>query len=692
MATREQLEDAFLQADAAGDTESAQLFADELARLGQEAEKQTQYQAVMAGDVDKEAGAPGEVRLAVAQAQTPEDKLATIQQYYPDAIQIEDNYVFTDPRTGRQTLYNPEGFDLGDVVEQGRIIPEIIGGVAGGAAAGAAGSAVPVAGTAAGILTGAAVGSEAGGQAWDYVMRRMLPVIDTRSITQVIGDAAINTGINYIGGKAGEMAGKILSKFGSTIRRGTGKPVSEVIEAAEQVGTELPLGSVSGNKAVQKVEETLANIPTSSGILGEQYAKTIDDMGTYAIDAARQLTDIEGAYDVGTSVIKGVDSYIEKFKSESSELYDELWEAMPQDTRVHLPETKGLLDEITTKFKDDQAFEEILGSKKLNTFKKAVDESADGVTMGTLKVLRTSIGSQLENANLIDDAAGAELKKLYGALSDDLELAALKQGDEAYSKWEAANSFYREGRDVIDNVLQPTVKGGVAERVYSKIFGQEGQVLRKPNLDEISNLMDAMPDSAKKDIEGEFVRRMGLASPGVQDETGELFSPARFLTNWNRLSDGVKDKVFGKQSREALENLSTISATIKDRAKVANTSGTAAPIIGFTLLMDALGGSGGAATTAALSSIGAAKLMTNKSFVKWLTKTASEDATAETFGRNLGLLYSMAEAQPAIRSEIYQYAKALEGYKPIPEEIRNQTPYGREEEPEFSMGVDYSMF
>ena len=69
--------------------------------------------------VDTQTGAPLGVRSFVGAAQTPADKLATLKQYYPDAVPVEvfdpengarkfgrGNFVFTDPETGQKTLFD----------------------------------------------------------------------------------------------------------------------------------------------------------------------------------------------------------------------------------------------------------------------------------------------------------------------------------------------------------------------------------------------------------------------------------------------------------------------------------------------------------------------------------------------------------------------------------------------------------
>ena len=59
--------------------------------------------------IDQDTGAPAFVRAQVGGSPT-EDRLANIRRFYPDAAPYDDdNFIYTNPDTGRLTLYNPPG-------------------------------------------------------------------------------------------------------------------------------------------------------------------------------------------------------------------------------------------------------------------------------------------------------------------------------------------------------------------------------------------------------------------------------------------------------------------------------------------------------------------------------------------------------------------------------------------------------
>jgi len=122
-------------ADAAGDTQAAQALADYIRSL--------QIPAPIEKQIEVTAGAPLGVRAAVGSATTMQDKLATLQKFFPDAQPYDkDNFIYTDPKTGRATLMNeknPVFFGvplptMGDIAGAMPEISEFVGASTGAAA------------------------------------------------------------------------------------------------------------------------------------------------------------------------------------------------------------------------------------------------------------------------------------------------------------------------------------------------------------------------------------------------------------------------------------------------------------------------------------------------------------------------------------------------------------------------------
>jgi hypothetical protein len=153
--------------------------------------------------IDRRTGAPADVRAAVGAAQTPEGRLSTLRKYAPQAQPYgDDNFLYPNPATGRQTLYNPKGLDFGDVASVLPEYGEFAGGTLGGMlAALPCVAGVPVTGGASLALVPAGIGLGAAGgrEAVTAYANRFMGTDDTRGLGQRLGDTALTAGTNAIG-------------------------------------------------------------------------------------------------------------------------------------------------------------------------------------------------------------------------------------------------------------------------------------------------------------------------------------------------------------------------------------------------------------------------------------------------------------------------------------------------------------
>lgn len=145
--------------------------------------------------IDRRSGAPAQVRLAVGSAPTEQDRLSTLQRYYPDAQPYQgSNFLFNDPETKRPTLYNRKGLDFGDMASIAPEVGEMAGGTLGAALA--ALQSAPTGGATApyAIPAGMGLGAAAGRESTIALARALLGTQDTRSMGQRVTDIGVTGG------------------------------------------------------------------------------------------------------------------------------------------------------------------------------------------------------------------------------------------------------------------------------------------------------------------------------------------------------------------------------------------------------------------------------------------------------------------------------------------------------------------
>ena len=615
--------------------------------------------------IDRESGAPISVRGMLGVAKTPEDQMAVLSKYYEGVRQEPDGQIsYMDPEYGQRRIANPEGLDFGDIAGAGREIAELFGGGLGATAAVIGGQTGPQVMTPEELVTvPAAAGASAAGAGalYDMIMRSAFDIPDSREAL----DVAFDEGTSFMANALGQGAGMLLEQgFKQGLRKAgtmTGKESAAEVKAAfDALGAQPTPGLISGSKTIQKIEDALLNLPMSTDILNRRQVEIIEGMDRFVKKTAENIAEGKSPEAIGSSLKSGIDTFVKKFNARGEELYDALWSKLPEGTRAPIENLKGTVDHLSGMFDADPAFKETLDSKSLNSIRKAIEESPEGVTVRTLKALRTKLGRELDDKVLLPDASQAEIKDLYGALTRDIEAAAEQAG--AVAEYRAANEFWKAGRARIDDVLQPLVKSNDAGKIYRAVFGPASGTLKRETTPKIRQLMKSLPSEERADVVAEFVRRMGQRKSGAMGADEIEFSPAEFLTQYNKMKrEGLDKVVFGsvKGLPDALENLSITSAAFKDTAAAKNPSGTAQALAaqGFLNPTNWKNTTKGIGVTLPVG-----KLFASARFVNWLAGAQKEIArNPNSIPVVLSRLSAIAELEPEMEGPIAAYLESLEG-------------------------------
>jgi hypothetical protein len=122
---------------------------------------------------------------------------------------------------------------------------------------------------------------------------------------------------------------------------------------------------------------------------------------------------------------------------------------------------------------------------------------------------------------------------------------------------------------------------------------------------------------------------MGRALPGAQDETGEIFSTSRFLTNYASLDPLARKELFGRfgsEFQKNMDNIAKVSSMIRESSQImANPSGTSGAVVGPATIASLEGSLAAGKFGFAAGVLGvllqadqAARLMTSPKYVNWL--------------------------------------------------------------------------
>lgn len=363
-----------------------------------------------------------------------------------------------------------------------------------------------------------------------------------------------------------------------------------------------------------------------------------ENLGSKIDELADSLSRGATATKAGTRIESGVKSFVEGFRNEQGMLYDKLDASIPKNTPVDLTNTINKLSELNASIPGAPETSKFFKNSTIQAIEQAIKaDTADFTTRlpyEALKKLRTLVGAELENTTLTSSVPRSKWKSLYGALSEDLGEAATAAGPEAQRAFKRANDYTRAGHERIGVYLDRVAGRDTAEKVFQAAVNPSEI---KEGASTINAVMRSLKNDDRKVLQAAFLKRMGEATPGTQDDLGASFSPNRFLTNWNKISPEAKRTLFADSTgtlRADLDKIASVASNLREGSKVfANPSGTqqaiSAQAPGWGALVALLTGHPGLATIIGGTPIAAnasARLMTNPKFVHWLAQS-SENPT-----------------------------------------------------------------
>jgi hypothetical protein len=669
-------------------------------------------------DIDMSTGAPVSVRRRVGAANNARDRLSTLQKTYPDAKPYgDDNFVYTDPRTGRQTLYNEQGMmpSLGDIASVGPEIAEFAGGAVGGAAAlatGAGAVATPVS---------VGLGAAAGKEIYDRVANAIWGTDDTRSLGEHATDTAVTTGVNTVGGPAGELAFRGLRRF-------VGPAADPLVNRAfENLGINKMAGATSGSSFVQSAEQGAYNSPGGTTTMQGAFKKTLETTTKAARDIAGDIANttplrgggqkpVLGQERAGGVLKRAAAGAGERFRVTRQQIDDLVTNTIGATTPTQLTAVQTLLHDLETQAA--RAPESMTDVRRAIAEARAMmtDAQANGGTLpfDILRRIRTRIGQQLEQPDASGWLPGEDrhMKDLYHAIRDDIYGAArAADGAAGRVNTDPASAEYQLGfhdryvrlfrNDAAGRIPPATTLTKVLQSASDAKALQYALEGSKEGTQRLWQLRRSVTPEEWDVISASIFDSLGRAKPNVQTgsllgEVSDDFSIATFLTNWEALGKGTagigrtsRDVLFGGTRyghvQGAINDLVRVTGALKKAERLANTSGTArsaawhglfgalggtiAGVMGAGVSGGLMVGAGQAVGTMA-AGFGAAKLLTSPRFVRWLTTSARVIGTnPNAYPAMIGRLTAIAKAEPDLADAIAQYRSQLETPQAPPEDM-----------------------
>lgn len=451
---------------------------------------------------------------------------------------------------------------------------------------------------------------------------------------------------------AGQMAGAVIPSLATASARLAAHEftqLQETVAGYARIGVDPSLGLATKSTLLQGAENFLSLLPTSSGFIRRSatrmqrqfQARTERIIASLTRSPGGMLASPERA---GRLINSGLrDGYLGRFHAVSRNLYDQA-DGLIRPGWYSIRNTQEAFREMLNRLPDAPNLNQLpmFQNPQMRDVFEAIgqDSTQNGrLTFETIRGLRSEIGAVISNPDLLPDVNTASLKRLYGALSDDILDAAhlnarnVPGNERAVLAVTRANNFYRAGLDRLEDTLKTVWSkveglGYTPEAIYKSAISEAAE---GPTI--LRSLRKSLTDREWRVVSASMLRRLGKVAGKEQAFAGQTFSADTFLTNWNNLSTAARRELFDRPGWEAYTgDINAIASNMTEiraarEVLVQQTSDASRQATLFTI--------GGAATAVlsgnttamaitgamAFATSGSAALLSNPNFVHWLART-----------------------------------------------------------------------
>lgn len=349
---------------------------------------------------------------------------------------------------------------------------------------------------------------------------------------------------------------------------------TETVQAAERLGVQIPAAAASESSLVPRVAGALKEVPVAGYPLAAGSQRALTQLEN-AVDNFVQQLGSGRAADAGDLVRQSTEAWVRGNGGVSGQILDRLYK--PVDNLVS-PLYYQPLNATT------QAVVDIMSRRsqaRIGGTSKAVDEvmaavqNPSGINYPGLKDLRTYVGNLMGDKNRLvaQNIDAGEMKRIYGALSDDLKSVVQNAGGpDALKAFERANNTARlvtNRRAELQRLLGVTADAS-AEQIIQRVADMASGKAAKGNLERLEMLKKSIPRDTWNEMSSAIINKMGRAAEDAP------FSGTRFVTAYESMSDKGRQVLFGSTPwvRQSVDDIYQVSQAHKRLMSFGNPSGT----------------------------------------------------------------------------------------------------------------------
>lgn len=330
--------------------------------------------------------------------------------------------------------------------------------------------------------------------------------------------------------------------------KGSYKP--DVAEAFARQGIEAPASAVTSSKAVQSAEAVAQHSLFGSGVTRviENARKSIYDITESLrkeVNPEKLITPGATPETTGRVLQDAVAKVRETFNKTKTQLYEDASSKIGSQ-QADLAETRKTLESIIeekaksldpTTRNQTRFYQQILNATR----------TAEKRTFDHIKQTRTDIGSKLRNrVDPITTGDAANLKRVYAALSEDLDRTVMQSGAEGAAALKAATEYYKAGIQRINSFVGRTIYNSKSPELIV------GKLVKPGDISTIRELKGLVGEEAHHTFAAALVNR--IVGDTIMPLTGRV-SASKLSTILSKYGDEFLTEAIGAKALAEIKDL-----------------------------------------------------------------------------------------------------------------------------------------
>lgn len=462
----------------------------------------------------------------------------------------------------------------------------------------------------------------------------------------------------------------------------TADRTADLMQDFNRAKVDPTLPAIAQNRGVSTIAQTFRDTPLAGGPVARGSQRSVEQTGKAAETVASGYGEATTPVQAGRGIQSGAQRFVSgenaavsaddairlptratSMQQKADALYGRAGAMIDKTAQIGLDNTVAALEGVGKRFGSNPEFGATLVDPKFASWAEKLKTSGT-LTWDELKEFRSYIGRKIAQPMVVADIPRADLKNLYAGISKDLSKAAGDLGGPAAQRaYAQADKYWSAGMGRVEKALADVLKVDNPEAAYQQIISAAQAKGARADIGKLYALRRSMSDEEWSDVASTVISQMGRKTAGVSDPMQSVnFSPATFVTEYEKLSDQAKAVLFrstgNAELKKSLDSLVNVAAAQKNVERLANVSGTGR--VGISAAIGAGTIADLPKTMAVLGGVyGAGQLMMWPPFVRWLTATNSMKTPA-SMAAHVARLGGLATKQPELADALGEFQAALE--------------------------------